>query len=256
MLAHLNYPLVQRALRLLRAEVWRTGGAGRLHRVTARLIPGHLADTPIVVAHARLVMTGALGHRLHEEVLEVGGEIREGRFSRIRSVGKVRALLRAAGDELPPPDVLARLQAVWPNIEPSLQRTLEVRGRERTDSLRKKLADRAQKEAGDIEAILLELQRTIERELSDPEPVQLSLFSPTEREQYSRNQNALRAPSAKNPPGNRTGDRGHPSPLRRPRTPPFPRRRHFPRSQRSKMTHVKPPLGDHSPGCKSASLRG
>ena len=192
-LAHLNYPLVQRALRLLRAEVWRSGGAGRLHRVTARLIPGHLADTPIVVAHARLVMTGALGHRLHEEVLEVGGEIREGRFSRIRSVSKVRALLRAAGDELPPPDILARLQAVWPNIEPSLQRTLEVRGQERTDSLRKKLAARAQKEAGDIEAILLELKRTIERELNHPEPVQLSLFSPTEREQYSRNQNALRA---------------------------------------------------------------
>jgi hypothetical protein len=191
-LAHLNHPLVQRALRLLRAEVWRSGEARHLQRVTARLIPGHLIDTPVVVAHARLVMTGALGHRLHEEVLEVGGEIREGRFKRL-GVTKVANLLQDAGDETPPQEIQASLQRVWPDIEGSLRRAVEARGRERTDSLRKKLADRAQKETSDMEAILLELKATIEKELTQPAYVQLDLFSTEEKNQYSRNQSALQA---------------------------------------------------------------
>ena len=191
-LAHLNYPLVQRALRLLRAEVWRGGETGRLHRVALRLVPNELTDTPVVVAHARLVMTGALGHRLHEEVLEVGGELREGRFRRL-GVTKVAELLRTARGEQPAGDIPARLQALWPRIEPSLQRALAVRGQERTESLRKKLVERAQKEAADIRSILEELQITIERELNEPDLVQLELFSSSEREQYSRDRHALRA---------------------------------------------------------------
>jgi nucleoid DNA-binding protein len=94
---------------------------------------------------------------------------------------------------MPAEDLLARLQAVWPRIEASLQRSLEVRGRERTDSLRKKLEDRAQKEEEDIRAILEELAATIQQELKQPELVQLPLFSDAEKDQYSRNQRALQA---------------------------------------------------------------
>ncbi len=122
----------------------------------------------------------------------MGGEIREGRFRRL-GVTRVAELLQAATDEEPSPEVLARLQGVWPRIESALQRAVEVRGRERTDSLRKKLAEREQKEIQDMRAILEELAATIQRELDQPEFVQLSLFSQAEREQYSRNQRALQA---------------------------------------------------------------
>src|SRR5207302_5858386 len=69
-LVHLNHRLVQMSLRLLRAEVWSTTGRKRLHRITARLVPDHLLETPAVVAHARVVVTGGNDHRLHEEVMK------------------------------------------------------------------------------------------------------------------------------------------------------------------------------------------
>ncbi len=198
-IAHLNHPLVQMSLRLLRAEVWRADGADSarsLHRVTARTVPDNVADTPLVIAHARLVMIGQEGHRLHEELLEVGGEIREGRFRRL-GVTRVRNLLTAAKNEAPSQAVQQQLLRVWPAIEQSLQRALAVRESERTE---RKLAERAQKETDDITAILQELEQNIRAELEEePEFVQLDLISPSEREQYSRSVVPLRAHLAQIP---------------------------------------------------------
>ena len=80
-LAHLGHRLVTLALSLLRAEVWGTGG--HLHRVAARLADPALA-TPVAVAHGRLVITGASGHRLHEQVIAAGVRLqRDGRTERL-----------------------------------------------------------------------------------------------------------------------------------------------------------------------------
>ena len=68
-LAHLGHPLVRMALALLRAEVWGTGH--HLHRVTLRYAEPSLG-TPVAVAHGRLVITGASGHRLHEQLIFAG----------------------------------------------------------------------------------------------------------------------------------------------------------------------------------------
>jgi superfamily II DNA or RNA helicase len=201
-LVHLNHRLVQMALRLLRAEVWTTGQGASLHRVTARLVPDHVLQNPAVIAHARLVIIGGNKHRLHEELITAGGEIYEGRFRRL-NVGQVQDALAAV---LPDQtsgevsdEVKTRLEAVWPSIEPSLQRSLEVRMEARVDSLRNLLSERAEKEAADIAAVLTELQRAIQEELAEPEYVQLELFSPPEREQYSRNVTALEARLAQIP---------------------------------------------------------
>src|SRR5207237_5897519 len=84
---HLGHHLVTQSLRLLRAEVWATGGAGGLARVTARTVAplgGVLEAGDLgIVCHARLVITGADGHRLHEELVVPGGRLRHGRWSRI-----------------------------------------------------------------------------------------------------------------------------------------------------------------------------
>lgn len=82
-LAHLNHRLVQMSLRLLRAEIWSGKSSKGLHRVTARRVPNQAIDTPAVIAHARLVVTGGDSHRLHEEIITAGGALREGRFRRL-----------------------------------------------------------------------------------------------------------------------------------------------------------------------------
>ena len=76
-LVHLNHRLPQMCLRLLRAEVWAEKGRSKLQRVTARVVPNSVLDTPAVVAHARLVLIGGDSFRLHEEVIAAGGYIKD-----------------------------------------------------------------------------------------------------------------------------------------------------------------------------------
>ncbi len=192
-LVHLNHPLVQISMRLLRAEVWANHGQRGLHRATTRTVPRHLYATPAVVAHARLVIVGGDSQRLHEELLTAGGEIREGRFRRM-NVGQVRDLLDAGSDQPAPERVQEQLLALWPALRPALMQSLEVRSADRTQSLQAQLAERAAKEAADIRSVLEELARSITAELNEPEVVQLSLnlWPQTEREQFQRNQAALR----------------------------------------------------------------
>src|SRR5262249_36171027 len=160
-LAHLNHRLVQMSLRLLREEVWSREGRKRLHRVTARLVPDHVLDTPAMIAHARLVLIGGDSHRLHEEVITAGGFIREGRFARM-NVGQVRDALAAALPGEPSEDVKRRLIELWPRHSASLIKALEARMEDRAGGLQRELAERADKEVGDITDILTELRKAIQ----------------------------------------------------------------------------------------------
>ena len=191
-LVHLNHRLAQRCLRLLRAEVWSLEGRKLLHRITTRVVPDHALDTPAVIAHARLVVIGGDSHRLHEEIIAAGGFIREERFARM-NVGQVEAALAAGTGEEPSESVKEKLFALFDDLAPSLRQSLEARMKDRTAGLQKKLAERAEKEANDIAAILTELKEAIEKELNDPEYIQPLLFSDPEREEFERNKNDLRA---------------------------------------------------------------
>ncbi len=191
-LAHLNHRLVQMSLRLLRAELWGSQAGQRLHRVTARLLPDGVLPAPAVVAHARLVLVGANRHRLHEEIILAGGLLREGHFRRL-NLGEVESALRQARDASPSPEVKGRLAAMWPRLSEPLQQALEARLRERVASLANLLAERQAKELDDITAILGELERAIRAELAEPVPVQLELFTLSEKDQYARNLAALEA---------------------------------------------------------------
>ncbi len=198
-LAHMNHRLVQMALRLLRAEIWSFEGAKKLHRVTARVVPDHVLSDPVVVAHARLVVTGGDGHRLHEELITAGGEIRDGQFRRIEQVGRVQELAGIMSDVQPSEAFKQRLARLWPGLEPVLKLALDRRMKERTASMARQLAERADKEADDITTILRELEQAIRDELDGPEYVQLALFTTPEREQYERDVVALRTRLAQIP---------------------------------------------------------
>jgi hypothetical protein len=190
-LVHLQHRLVQQSLRLLRAEIWATDTAARLARVTARLVPEQKLDGPAVVAHGRLVITGGDGHRLHEEVVEAGGTIRDGRFGRL-GVGELNTVLAAATAEPAPASVYGELASAWDSYAEPLLVALERRARDRTDSLNRALSDREQEDVATIEHVLTELRRSIEQELKQPEPEQFALFAPEEREQFRRDVDALR----------------------------------------------------------------
>ena len=121
-----------------------------------------------MVAHARLVVIGGDSHRLHEEIITAGGLLKEGRFSRL-NVGEVAEALAAATDEEPSEAMKKRfLEALGRDRPGAGSKPSKARMKDRTKGLEKKLAERADKEAEDIEAILLELKRAIEAELDDP----------------------------------------------------------------------------------------
>lgn len=190
-LAHLNHRLVQMCLRLLRAEVWATQGRQNLHRMTARLVPNEASDTPVVVAHGRLVVLGKDSHRLHEEILTAGGRIREGRFARL-NVGETDAALAAALPTPVPQQTQQQLLGLWDTLQEPLEQALQARMRERTETLDNRLNQRRDKEAADIRAILEELQRGIQAELHEEAPAQLELFKYEEQDQYHHDREALR----------------------------------------------------------------
>ncbi|MBP8003236.1 MAG: DISARM system SNF2-like helicase DrmD [Chloroflexi bacterium] len=198
-LAHLNHRLVQMCLRLLRAEVWSPEGRQGLYRVTARQVSNFVLDTPAVIAHARLVVTGGDGQRLHEEILTAGGTLREGRFRRM-NVGEVEKVLAAAATTPVNPTMQQRLAHLYPDIRPALEQSLTARVQDRIAGMERLLRERAEKEMNDVAAILRELQKAIEAELHDgPDYVQLELFNDNERLQFSRNVEALQARLAQIP---------------------------------------------------------
>jgi hypothetical protein len=191
LLVHLNHRLVQMSLRLLRAEVWSVKGRKRLHRITARLVPDYVLNAPAVIAHARLVVIGGDSHRLHEEIITAGGMLKEGRLSRL-NIGEVEKLLAAATSDEPFEPMQKHLLELWDKFAPALAQSLEARMKDRTTGLQKKLGERAEKEAEDIRAILLELKKAIDTELNDPAYEQLSLFDHLEKDQFERNKDFLR----------------------------------------------------------------
>jgi hypothetical protein len=195
-LAHLNHRLVQMALRLLRAEVWAPEATASLHRVSARLVDDRRLENPVLVAHARLVLTGRDGVRIHEELVDVALTAREGKLERL-GVQDTRAVLEAVHQgarEAASEALRAHLADRWETWQKPVRQALEHRMRDRVKSLEARLQERAEREVADLVHVLDELERAIRQELGrDREPGQLMLWSTPEREQLERNRQALEA---------------------------------------------------------------
>ncbi|KWX04744.1 hypothetical protein TH66_05995 [Carbonactinospora thermoautotrophica] len=193
-LLHLGSRLVQMCLRLLRAELW-AGGAtqARLRRVTARVVPGDSLRTPAVVAYGRMVVTGADGTRLHEELVTAGGFVEGGRLARADAEELAR-FLAGAGDRQPGEETRARLAELWPTLGPSLERQLRTEVDKRFRRLAKELDKRCAEEVAAVGEVLAELERSIRDALDDTEHwEQISLFETqsAEREQLRADRAAL-----------------------------------------------------------------
>jgi hypothetical protein len=192
-LAHLNHRLVQMCLRLLRAEVWALSGRRAIHRVSAQCLPsGTPWRNPLVIAHGRIVVLGGDHHRLHEEVIMAGGEIRAGRFARFDTLKQLHDAYRSATLQSAPEGTCQRLAVLWPQHGEPLLKALETRMRERTKNLETTLAARAEQEVAKFEAVLKELQRAIEQELHTDANPQMALWTEDEKSQRERDEQGLR----------------------------------------------------------------
>jgi hypothetical protein len=194
-LAHLQHRLVAQATRLLRAEIWKTGGEKTLHRVSASVSSDVSLAHAVAVAHARLVVTGQDGHRLHEEVIAAGGAVRQGRFARL-GISEIRKTVASATAKPADEATERSLAGQWTGIEDPLYRALESRAEEVTTSLDRRLRERAEFEASSIATVLNDLKRNIEAELKDLEgesgrQLRLQFTSDDERVQLDRDIAAL-----------------------------------------------------------------
>lgn len=197
-LVHLNHPLVANATRLLRAEVWghATGATSPLHRVAALRISDDVSGGNLVVAaFSRLVIAGADGVRLHEEVFAAGGKlVDDGRRWERLTVGRLENILNDALDrnasvpDITWPDMVAE---EWDRWVERLNTAIQARAAERKESLHRKLDERRDGDIQRITTVLTNLENQIRDQLHEPEEEALTLFDlPEEKDQYVADRDA------------------------------------------------------------------
>jgi superfamily II DNA or RNA helicase len=197
-LAHLGSRLVAQSMRLLRAEIWAREGEGKLTRVTGRLVnDGDLAE-PVVIIDSRLVVMGADGYRLHEQIFEAGGRLggRAG-FARL-NVGEVKAAVAARGDALIPRHHQDELAAAWPRLRDAVFASVQARANDLRNGVMRLLDESVNVEITSLRTVMTQLADAIRRELDESahgRAEQLSMFDATnarERSQVARDIDALR----------------------------------------------------------------
>jgi superfamily II DNA/RNA helicase len=204
-LVHLNHPLVQTSLRLLRAEIWSSEERRKLSRVASQVfrdglvVDGKSLNKPIVLAYGRLVLVGGDSQRLHEELITVGVsfDLNTGAIEELSS-DQVQAVLQAATAQEPHEQSKQVISDHWqqannqPEIAKALERALRKQRSSRLASLKRKLEARQNKEQKDIAKILNDLRTQIDQELREHDKPRQLKFDFVEAEQYTRNITALR----------------------------------------------------------------
>jgi superfamily II DNA or RNA helicase len=204
-LAHLEYSLVSQATRLLRSAIW--GGRAALHRVAAfRFTPPADAeiDGLLVAVFARLVVVGADGQRLHEEIILSSRIVPSAGKSRRVEIEERRhdELRRAVEDALEPTacrlaseQPRKQLADRWADLEPLLAGDVQVRAKERLQSLRRALDQRKDTEIKNVETVFTQLRATLDSALDGPGLIQLTLddLDEPEKHQLERDRAAWRA---------------------------------------------------------------
>lgn len=199
-LVHLNHPLVQMSLRLLRAEVWARDDVKKLHRVTVRSVPDDVLSEPAVVVLSRLVVTGGDHHRLHEELTEAGGWLRDDVFRREDRVTEVRNWFERSVPVTVSEATFAALRTRFEKHRDAIFAAVQARSRDRLRILTGTLERRRNQELEDIRHVLDDLERDLREELArDEQPEQLDLFTEDERTQLARDRAALEARLARIP---------------------------------------------------------
>lgn len=201
-LAHLGHPLVAQATRLLRSAVW--GGRTDLHRVTAVRYtpPAELAlRGPVVMVLARLVVVGADGGRLHEEIVLAGRELpttgatkrmdmQRAGYTALRDA--VEAALEPATCRPASAQDRTRLAERWDELTPRLVEDLRLRATAQKDLRATDLAAQRTRAVTHTNTIFDQLRATLTTALNADGSVQLSFdyLDRTLRQQLDRDRRA------------------------------------------------------------------
>lgn len=194
-LVHLNHRLVQMSLRLLRAQIWISDDARKgLNRIAVRTLPDQDLSEPAVLVISRLIVVGGNHHRLHEELTQAGGYLRENGFRREDRVAKVTGLMTAAQPAKVSDNIAEMLTSRFAKARDAVMDTVSARSKDRLRNLANTIDTRRRKEIKDIQQVLDDLEASLKEELvKDSQPQQLSLFSEDERLQLNRDISALEA---------------------------------------------------------------
>jgi len=142
------------------------------------------------------VITGATGHRLHEQVIAAGIRLTGERPERL-NVEETAAALELARDGAVPATLAERVVPRLEREAPALRSALNARATDRARSLLQTLSSRAEDEQRHVAATLNELEATIRREAFGEDGAQESLFANIELEgdqrQVERDREALRS---------------------------------------------------------------
>ncbi|MGY1915870.1 DISARM system SNF2-like helicase DrmD [Blastococcus sp. SYSU DS0973] len=167
---HLGHPLVQHATRTLRQELWQP--VPSIHRVTAVVVP-ELQDS-FAAAVARLVLVGASGVRLHEEVFLAGTRLRR----RQELGGELSEELLAAtldGDHLMPvpAPVLRAIVQRWnaeadepEGLRGRVERSVGVRTERRVRELVTNLDARLKSDLSRVDGTFQRFEQTLTRSMA------------------------------------------------------------------------------------------
>ena len=189
-LVHLNHRLVQMSLRLLRAEIW---AHKKLHRVTVRSLPEGRIEEPALVVMSRLVVTGGNHHRLHEELTEAGGYLRDSGFRREERVTEIRRWLKESNPADLSAPAFKALRTRFERQRDSVLVAVEARSQDRLRILSKTIESRKRREAEDIGQVLDDLEKALKEEIAaELAPTQLPLLPEDVRTQVTRDLAAIK----------------------------------------------------------------
>ena len=186
---HLEHRVVQRLLGRFLSQ-------GFLHDELTRACVCRTDDPiPRVIILGRLSLYGERAARLHDEIVSVAAEWIDpesrGR-GRLRALGEgeKKDVMQILEDSLAqprlrdvPPAIVDRLKAHTARDVEDLLTHLETRATKLTESAKRKLEQRGEKEAKEMQSLLVEQRDRILKQFQQYETQQLSLFNPEERRQ-------------------------------------------------------------------------
>jgi len=174
-LLHLDHPLTKRAIAVFRANMWSLGlhESHQMSRASYRVVKDSAMPEPAMVLVSRLVAVNTLGHKLHEEFLLTGGEIR-GEEILFGALGadqdRLRGYMDLAGEHSPlPREVGSRLAMLFSLHEHALAARLREQAKAREKAVQKELRDRGTHEASEVRKLVDERIREVEKRIKEME---------------------------------------------------------------------------------------
>jgi hypothetical protein len=169
--AHIGHPLVQRSAATLRSAVWSpvpvVGNVCVAEDRDGVLKDG---DTCVVLGFARLVVTGATGSRLHEELIHAAVRYRRGDSNR-SAYGQAAQKSIVEAPLLDRPDLHEVVEAHWPRVIQDLEAAIEARREDRVASLAGHLTRRQAAEESGVVVVFATTRKRIESEIAELDSV-------------------------------------------------------------------------------------